>query len=94
MSDKSAILSATAPGSLTDARKTVDSIRLTITCNNYDVAYAKWAARPASRTVTVTVGNKRKRAPSPRRTRPRLGHPRAALRRKRPGNRDLQPAIR
>ena len=65
MSDKSAILSATAPGSLTDARKTVDSIRLTNHFDTYDVAYAKWAARPASRTVTVTVGDKKETRTEP-----------------------------
>jgi PPM family protein phosphatase len=57
--DKPAVLSATAPGSLTDARKTVNSIRQTITCNNYDAAYTKWAALPTTRTVTMTVHSKR-----------------------------------
>jgi serine/threonine protein phosphatase PrpC len=57
--DKSTILTATAPGSLTDARKTVDSIRQTITCNTYDAAYAKWAALPTSHKVTVTVHGKK-----------------------------------
>ena len=57
--DKPAVVSATAPGSLTDARKTVDSIRQTITCNTYDAAYAKWAALPTTRKVTVTVRGKK-----------------------------------
>jgi PPM family protein phosphatase len=58
-SDKTTVLSATAPGSLTDAQKTVGSIRQTITCNNYDATYAKWAALPTSRKVTVTVRGKK-----------------------------------
>jgi PPM family protein phosphatase len=58
-SDKTTVLSATAPGSLTDAQKTVGTIRQTITCNNYDAAYAKWAALPTSRKVTATVRGKK-----------------------------------
>jgi PPM family protein phosphatase len=63
--DKSTVLSATAPGSLTDARKTVDSIRQTITCNDYDAAYAKWSALPTSRKVTVTVHGKKQTRTEP-----------------------------
>jgi PPM family protein phosphatase len=63
--DKPAVLSATAPGSLTDAKKTVNSIRQTITCNNYDAAYAKWAAMPTSRKVTVTVHGKKQTRTEP-----------------------------
>jgi protein phosphatase len=57
--DKPGVLSATAPGSLTDARRTVNSIRQTITCNNYDASYAKWAALPTTRKVTVVVHGKK-----------------------------------
>jgi hypothetical protein len=42
--DKPALLRTTAPGSLADALRTVAGIRLTITCNNYDTAYASWLA--------------------------------------------------
>jgi PPM family protein phosphatase len=55
--DKPAVVSATAPGSLTDARKTVASIRQTITCNNYDAAYASWVAHKPKPT-TKKVGKK------------------------------------
>jgi serine/threonine protein phosphatase PrpC len=57
--DKSVILGATAPGSLTDARRTVASIRQTIICNTYDASYAKWSALPTTRKVTVTVRGKK-----------------------------------
>jgi PPM family protein phosphatase len=63
--DKGTILSATAPGTLTDAQKTVDSIRQTITCNDYDAAYTKWAALPTSRKVTVTVRGKKETRTEP-----------------------------
>src|ERR1700691_4743474 len=63
--DKTAVVSATAPGSLTDARKTVNSIRQTITCNNYDAAYAKWQALPTSHKVTVTVHGKKQTRTEP-----------------------------
>jgi hypothetical protein len=63
--DKPVVLSATAPGSLTDAQKTVDSIRQTITCNKYDAAYASWAALPTSRKVTVTVHGKKQTRTEP-----------------------------
>jgi PPM family protein phosphatase len=63
--DKTAVVSATAPGSLTDARKTVDSIRQTITCNTYDAAYAKWSALPTSHKVTVTVHGKKQTRTEP-----------------------------
>jgi PPM family protein phosphatase len=56
-SDKPAVVSATAPGSLTDARKTVASIRQTITCNTYDAAYASWQAHKPKPT-TKKVGKK------------------------------------
>jgi PPM family protein phosphatase len=55
--DKPAVVSATAPGSLTDARKTVASIRQTITCNNYDAAYTNWLAHKPKPT-TKKVGKK------------------------------------
>ena len=55
--DKPAVVSATAPGSLTDARKTVASIRQTITCNNYYAAYANWLAHKPKPT-TKKVGKK------------------------------------
>ncbi len=45
--------------SLANAQKTVSNIRQTITCNSYDAAYAKWAALPTTRKVTVTVGGKK-----------------------------------
>jgi PPM family protein phosphatase len=45
--------------SLADAQKTVSNIRQTITCNSYDAAYAKWAALPTTRKVTVTVRGKK-----------------------------------
>jgi PPM family protein phosphatase len=45
--------------SLAGAQKTVSNIRQTITCNSYDAAYAKWAALPTTRKVTVTVGGKK-----------------------------------
>jgi serine/threonine protein phosphatase PrpC len=57
--DKPAILSATAPGSLTDAQKTVGSIKQTILCNKYDAAYTTWAALPTTHKVTVTVRGKK-----------------------------------
>jgi PPM family protein phosphatase len=63
--DKPAVLSATAPGSLTDAQKTVNSIRQTITCNNYDAAYTRWAALPTTRSVTVTVHGKKQTRTEP-----------------------------
>jgi PPM family protein phosphatase len=63
--DKGTILSATAPGTLTDAQKTVDSIRQTITCNKYDAAYTKWAALPTSRKVTLTVHGKKETRTEP-----------------------------
>src|ERR1700683_2858466 len=63
--DKTAVVSATAPGTLTDARKTVNSIRQTITCNNYDAAYAKWSALPTSHKVTVTVHGKKQSGTEP-----------------------------
>jgi PPM family protein phosphatase len=63
--DKGTVLSATAPGSLTDAKKTVASIWQTITCNTYDAAYAKWAALPTSRKVTVTVHGKKETRTEP-----------------------------
>jgi PPM family protein phosphatase len=63
--DKPAILTATAPGSLTDAQKTVDSIRQTITCNTYDAAYARWSALPTSHKVTVTVHGKKQTRTEP-----------------------------
>jgi len=63
--DKTAVVSATAPGTLTDARKTVNSIRQTITCNNYDAAYAKWSALPTSHKVTVTVHGKKQTRTEP-----------------------------
>jgi PPM family protein phosphatase len=63
--DKGTVLSATAPGSLTDARKTVNSIRQTITCDNYDAAYTKWAALPTSHKVTVTVHGKKETRTEP-----------------------------
>jgi PPM family protein phosphatase len=55
--DKPAVVSATAPGTLTDARKTVSSIRQTITCNNYDANYANWLAHKPKPT-TKKVGKK------------------------------------
>ena len=55
--DKTTVVSATAPGTLTDARKTVASIRQTITCNNYDAAYANWVAHKPKPT-TKKVGKK------------------------------------
>jgi PPM family protein phosphatase len=45
--------------SLAGAQKTVSNIRQTITCNSYDAAYAKWAALPTTRKVTVTVRGKK-----------------------------------
>jgi serine/threonine protein phosphatase PrpC len=63
--DKTAVVSATAPGTLTDARKTVNSIRQTITCNTYDAAYAKWSALPTSHKVTVTVHGKKQTRTEP-----------------------------
>jgi hypothetical protein len=63
--DKAAVVSATAPGTLTDARKTVNSIRQTITCNTYDAAYAKWSALPTSHKVTVTVHGKKQTRTEP-----------------------------
>ena len=45
--------------SLADAQKTVNNIRQTITCNNYDAAYARWQALPTTRKVTVTVRGKK-----------------------------------
>jgi PPM family protein phosphatase len=55
--DKPAVVSATAPGSLTDAQKTVASIRQTITCNTYDANYAGWLAHKPKPT-TKKVGKK------------------------------------
>jgi PPM family protein phosphatase len=45
--------------SLADAQKTVSNIRQTITCDNYDAAYARWQALPTTRKVTVTVQGKK-----------------------------------
>jgi len=45
--------------SLADAQKTVGNIRQTITCDAYDAAYARWAALPTTRQVTVTVKGKK-----------------------------------
>jgi PPM family protein phosphatase len=53
--DLGQVRSTTQPTSLATARKTVSSIRQTITCDNYDAAYTKWAALPTTRKVTVTV---------------------------------------
>jgi len=44
---------------LAGAQKTVSNIRQTIICDNYDAAYAKWAALPTTRKVTVTVHGKK-----------------------------------
>ena len=55
--DKPTVVSATAPGSLTVARKTVASIRQTITCNTYYSAYANWLAHKP-KPVTKKVGKK------------------------------------
>jgi serine/threonine protein phosphatase PrpC len=55
--DKPAVVSATAPGTLIDARKTVASIRQTITCNVYDAAYTNWLAHKPKPT-TKKVGKK------------------------------------
>jgi hypothetical protein len=55
--DKPAVVSATAPGSLADAKKTVASIRQTITCNDYDASYASWLAHKPKPT-TKKVGKK------------------------------------
>jgi PPM family protein phosphatase len=57
--DLGQVRSTTQPSSLASARKTVASIRQTITCNDYDAAYAKWAALPTSHKVTVTVHGKK-----------------------------------
>jgi PPM family protein phosphatase len=57
--DLGQVRSSTQPSSLASARKTVASIRQTITCNNYDASYAKWAALPTSHKVTVTVRGKK-----------------------------------
>jgi protein phosphatase len=53
------VRSTITAGSLAAAQKTVSNIRQTITCNSYDAAYAKWAALPTTRKVTVTVGGKK-----------------------------------
>jgi hypothetical protein len=55
--DKSVVVSATAPGSLTDAQKTVASIRQTITCNTYGTDYSNWVAHKPKPT-TKKVGKK------------------------------------
>jgi PPM family protein phosphatase len=63
--DLGQVRSTTQPSSLTDAQKTVNSIRQTITCNNYDASYAKWAALPTSRKVTMTVHGRKQTRTEP-----------------------------
>jgi serine/threonine protein phosphatase PrpC len=53
------VRSTITASSLADAQKTVSNIRQTITCDAYDAAYAKWAALPTTRKVTVTVKGKK-----------------------------------
>jgi PPM family protein phosphatase len=57
-SDKAQVEATTPASSLADAQKTVSSIRLTITCDNYVSAYQNWLAhKPAapSRTASAKV---------------------------------------
>jgi PPM family protein phosphatase len=68
--DKSTVVSATAPGSLTDAQKTVASIRQTITCNTYDADYASWLAHKPKPT-TKKVGKKTETITPPYRAAPK-----------------------
>jgi PPM family protein phosphatase len=63
--DRSQVRSTTQPSSLASAEKTVASIRQTITCNNYDAAYTKWAALPTTQKVTVTVHGKKETRTKP-----------------------------
>ena len=58
-SDLSQVRSTITASSLADAQKTVSNIRQTITCDTYNAAYAKWAALPTTRQVTVTVNGKK-----------------------------------
>jgi PPM family protein phosphatase len=58
-SDLSQVRSTITASSLADAQKTVSNIRQTITCDTYDAAYARWAALPTTRQVTVTVKGKK-----------------------------------
>jgi PPM family protein phosphatase len=59
-SDKAVVQNTTPASSLADAEKTVNSIQQTITCNNYDAAYVKWAAtKPTMHKVPVTVHGRR-----------------------------------
>ena len=56
--DKAQVEATTPATSLADAQKTVSSIRLTITCNNYVTAYQNWLThKPAapSRTASARV---------------------------------------
>jgi PPM family protein phosphatase len=63
--DLAQVQSTIPSSSLSAAQRTVSSIRQTITCNNYDAAYAKWAALPTTRKVTVTVHGKKQQRTVP-----------------------------
>jgi PPM family protein phosphatase len=63
--DLAQVRSTTQPSSLASAQRTVASIHQTITCNNYDAAYAKWAAMPTTRKVPVTVHGKKETRTEP-----------------------------
>src|SRR5258706_204366 len=53
--DKATVQSATPPGGLAEAQKTVSNIRHDLACQQYAVAYAAWLHKPRSRQVTTTV---------------------------------------
>jgi PPM family protein phosphatase len=57
--DLSQVKNTITASTLAGAQKTVSNIRQTIICNTYDAAYARWAALPTTRKVTVTVGSKK-----------------------------------
>jgi PPM family protein phosphatase len=63
--DLAQVRSTTQPSSLASAQRTVSSIRQTITCNNYDAAYAKWTALPTTKKVTQVVHGKKETRTEP-----------------------------
>jgi protein phosphatase len=57
--DKSAVQSTITSSSLSDAQKTVGSIRQAVACQKYAADLAAWQRKPTSHVVTVTVKGKK-----------------------------------
>ena len=57
--DKATVQSATTPGGLAEAQRTVSNIRHDLACQQYVAAYATWLHKPRSRQVTATVKGKK-----------------------------------